>query len=91
MTIDALLSALVAIHAAQAALLRPGITLPGLRLAVQLDRGYGLGAMLSVAAGIGRVLYGAKAAQFYLANPLVWTKIVLLAALALLSAPRACS
>lgn len=83
MTIDALLSALhlvfaftlVAILAAQTALLRPGITLPGLRLAAQLDRGYGLGATLLLAAGVGRVLHGAKAAQFYLANPLFWTKI----------------
>lgn len=87
MTIDALLFARVAILAAQAALLRPGITLPGLRRAAQLDRGYGLGAMLLVAAGIGRVLYGAKAAQSYRANPLFWTKIVLFAALALLAVP----
>lgn len=95
MTLDALLSALhfvlafalVAILAAQAALLRPGMTLVALRLAASLDRGYGAGAMLLVAAGFGRVFFGIKDAQFYLANPLFWTKIALFVAVALLSIP----
>ena len=60
MTIDFLLSALhfllvfllVAILAAQGALIRPGMALPGLRLAAKLDRGYGaLATMLRIGHG----------------------------------------
>ncbi|GMV59872.1 MAG: hypothetical protein AMXMBFR72_29650 [Betaproteobacteria bacterium] len=95
MTLDAWLSvlhfvlvfALVAILAAQAALLRPPLTVANLALAAKLDRGYGAAALLLLAAGFGRVFFGAKPAQFYLANPVFWTKIALFAAVALLSIP----
>lgn len=95
MTVDMLVSALhfvfvfalVAILAAQAALIRPGMTAASLRITALLDRGYGAGALLLLGAGFGRVFFGAKGAQFYLANPLFWTKIVLFFAVALLSLP----
>ena len=93
MTIDFLLSALhflfvfslVAILAAQGALLRPGMTSPNLRLAAKLDRGYGAGAVLLLAVGFGRVFPGAKGSQFYLSNPFFWTRIFLFAVVAVLS------
>ncbi len=95
MTIDWLLSALhfllvfilVAILAAQGALLRSGMTASGLRLAAKLDRGYGASAALLLAAGFGRVFFGAKGSPFYLSNPIFWAKICLFATVALFSIP----
>jgi putative membrane protein len=58
-----------------------------LRLAARLDRAYGASAVLLLGVGFGRVFYGAKGAQFYLANPMFWVKIGLFAAVALLSIP----
>lgn len=95
MTLDALLSALhfvlafglVAILAAQTALLRPGMSSSSLRLAANLDRGYGAAALLLLGAGFARVFFGAKAASFYLSNPVFWAKLGVFAAVALLSIP----
>ena len=69
-----LVFALVAILAAQSALIRPGITASSLHLAVNLDRAYGASAMLLLGVGFGRVYWGAKGSSFYLSNPL-WAKI----------------
>ena len=95
MIVDALLSglhfllafSLVAILAAQGVLIRPGITASGLRLAAQLDRAYGASAALLLGIGFGRVFYGAKGAVFYLSNPMFWVKLLLFAAVAVLSIP----
>jgi putative membrane protein len=93
MTLDAWLSALhfvlvfgvVAVLAAQAALVRPGMSVSGLRLAAQLDRGYGAASLLLLGAGFARVFFGAKGASFYLSNPVFWIKLALFAAVGLLS------
>ncbi len=93
--IDLLLSAfhfllvftLVAILAAESALIRPGMTALSLRLAVSLDRGYGVSAVLLLGAGFSRIYWGAKGSSFYLLNPLFWTKIGLFAVVALFSIP----
>ena len=95
MMIDLFLSAfhfllvftLVAILAAQSAVIRPGITHSSLRLAASLDRGYGASAVLLLGVGFGRVYWGAKGSSFYLLNPLFWTKIALFAIVAVLSIP----
>ena len=95
MMIDLLLSAfhfllvftLVAILAAQSAVIRPGITASSLRLAADLDRGYGASALLLLGVGFSRVYWGAKGPSFYLLNPLFWTKIGFFAVVALLSIP----
>jgi putative membrane protein len=77
--------ALVAILAAQWALIRPGVAAAALRLAAHLDRGYGAAALLLLGAGFARVFYGAKGASFYLSNPVFWAKLALFAAAGLLS------
>lgn len=79
--------ALVAVLAAQSILVRPGITLPNLRLAANLDRTYGASAMLLLGVGFSRVWWGAKGSSFYLSNPLFWTKIGLFMVVAALSIP----
>jgi putative membrane protein len=78
---------LVAIHAAQCALIRPGITASSLRLAATLDRAYGASAVLLLAVGFSRVYWSAKGSSFYLSNPLFWTKIGLFMTVAMLSIP----
>jgi putative membrane protein len=78
---------LVAILAAQSALIRPGITASSLGLAANLDRVYGASAVLLLGAGFSRVYWGAKGSSFYLSNPLFWTKIGLFMTVAFLSIP----
>lgn len=77
--------ALVAILAAQCALVRLGMTASGLRLAANLDRVYGATAGLLLGVGFARVFYGAKSPSIYLSNPLFWTKIGLFTTVALIS------
>lgn len=78
---------LVAILAAQSALIRPELTVSSLRLAAGLDRGYGASAVLLLGVGFSRIYWGAKGSSFYLLNPLFWTKIGLFAVIAVLSIP----
>lgn len=79
--------ALVAILAAQSALMRAGITVSSLRLAANLDRAYGASAVLLLGVGFSRVYWGAKGSSFYLSNPLFWVKIGLFTTVAVLSIP----
>lgn len=93
--IDLLLSAshfllaftLVAILAAQSALIRPGVTASSLGLAANLDRVYDSSAVLLLGVGFGRVYWGAKGSSFYLSNPLFWARIGLFTIVAVLSIP----
>ncbi|MFO0698196.1 MAG: DUF2214 family protein [Nitrospira sp.] len=78
---------LVAVLAAQYALIRPGMTASGLRPVAHLDRIYGISAVLLLGVGLARVFWGAKGSSFYLSNPIFWTKIVLFATIAGLSIP----
>ncbi|UVT17984.1 MAG: DUF2214 family protein [Nitrospira sp.] len=78
---------LVAILAAQNALIRPGLSVSSLRLTTSLDRAYGSGAVLLLGAGFARVFFGAKGSSFYLSNPLFWIKIALFTTVAILSIP----
>jgi putative membrane protein len=78
---------LVAVLAAQYVLIRPGMTASGLRLAANLDRIYGMSAVLLLGVGFARVFWGAKGSSFYLSNPLFWTKIGLFTTVAILSIP----
>tara|TARA_R110002124_G_scaffold109676_12_gene262910 strand:- start:40165 stop:40617 length:453 start_codon:yes stop_codon:yes gene_type:complete len=77
--------ALIGVVAAEFALLRPG--LGGARLAqlARIDRAYGLVALLVVAAGVGRVMWGKVDASYYLANHVFWGKMGLLVIVGLLS------
>lgn len=76
---------LVAVLAAQAVLIRPGMRPTGLRLAANLDRSYGMVAMLLLGIGFARVFLGAKGSAFYISNPMFWAKLFFFGAVALLS------
>lgn len=52
---------------------------------VRLDAGFGATAMLVVAVGASRVIWGGKGWGFYEANPYFWAKIGLFAAIGLIS------
>ncbi len=82
-----LVFSLVAILAAQNALVRPGLTVSSLHLTASLDRAYGPGAVLLLGTGFARVFFGAKGSSFYLSNPLFWIKIGLFTTVAILSIP----
>jgi len=76
---------LVAILAAELALCRPGISGGALDRLARVDAAYGASAMLILAIGISRVIYGLKGAQYYLHNPWFWGKMSALIVVALLS------
>lgn len=78
---------LVALLAAQHALVRPGLSASSLRLTASLDRVYGASAALLLGIGFARVFWGVKGSSFYFSNPLFWTKIGLFATVAILSIP----
>ena len=77
--------ALVGIVAAEFALLQPGLA--GARLAqlARIDRAYGLVALLVIAAGVGRLLWGRTEAGYYLGNHVFWGKMGLFVLVGLLS------
>lgn len=82
-----LLVSLVAMLAMQATLVRPGLQGEALLRAAKLDQGYGMTAGLLLAVGFLRVFYGDKGPDFYLSNPMFWTKIGTFALVGLLSVP----
>lgn len=83
MVIDAVLAflhffgigCLVAVLAMQTALLN-GTPMPIERLN-KIDMGLGLSALLILAAGAGRVMWGLKGADYYIGNLVFWAKIAL--------------
>ncbi|MBU1304972.1 MAG: DUF2214 family protein [Alphaproteobacteria bacterium] len=77
--------AIVAIVAAEFALLRPGISGVRLHQLATVDRYYGIAAVLVLAAGIGRVFLGRTDASYYLGNHVFWGKMMLFLAVGLLS------
>lgn len=74
---------LVAALAMEGAMLRAPV-IDTARL-VRLDAGFGATAMLVVAVGASRVIWGGKGWAFYEANPFFWAKIGLFAAIGLVS------
>lgn len=74
---------LVAALAMEGAMLRAPAIVPA-RL-VRLDAVFGMTAMLAVAVGVSRVIWGGKGWAFYEANPFFWAKIGLFAAIGLIS------
>ena len=70
-----LVFALVAMLAAEIAAIRPNMRADQIDHLSRLDRGYGIVAGLVVIIGIARVLWGAKGADFFLANPWFWGKM----------------
>lgn len=76
---------LVAIFAAEFALLRPGIEGRRLDQLGALDRAYGGIAMLVIVVGILRVIFGAAGWQYYVGNWVFWAKMVAFAGVGLAS------
>lgn len=60
-------------------------TAPAIRLLGRIDLIYGISAGVAVLAGIGRILHGIKGTDFYLGNPLFWTKMGVFALIGLIS------
>ena len=76
---------LVALLAAETALMRPGLSAVDLRRLALLDRGYGLSAALVLAIGFSRAVWGVRGWDYYADNPVFWAKVGAFAAVGLLS------
>jgi len=76
---------LVAAQAAQAVLLRPGLSANGVRRLAFYDRIYGLSAVAVLASGVLRLTLGAKGVAFYMHNPWFHAKIAVYVLIALCS------
>ena len=66
---------LVAIPAAELALMRGAAAAPRVAQLARLDAVYGLLATAILAIGFGRVFWGAKGSAFFLHNPVFWAKL----------------
>ena len=78
---------LAAILAAELAVTSPGLAGDRLRRLQRLDRHYGALAVLIIAVGVLRVIYGGKGPDFYLASHAFWAKMAAFALVGLLSIP----
>jgi putative membrane protein len=76
---------LVAVPAAELALMRGQVGALRVRHLAALDATYGALAGLILAIGFGRVFWGAKGAAFFLGNPVFWAKIAFFALVGLAS------
>lgn len=93
MTLDAWLAiahhvavfALLAVLAAEWGAVRPGLSAAGAARVARIDALYGASAGLVITAGVLRVIFGAKPADFYLENPVFWVKMAAIAAVGILS------
>ena len=77
--------ALLAVLAAEWALVRPGLDADGVRRLTRVDAFYGALAGLVIVIGISRVVWGAKPADFYTGSTTFWLKMAALAIVGLLS------
>jgi putative membrane protein len=71
--------------AAEAMLLRGDLGARDLASLVRSDVGYALSAIVALATGLGRALFGAKGWAFYADNPVFWVKLGLFLAVGLIS------
>src|SRR3712207_185833 len=93
MTADAILAighhlaafGLVGLLVAELVLLRGPMRAAEIARFARVDALYGIAAGAVVAIGIGRLLFGAVPAGYYLGNAFFWTKMAALAAVALIS------
>lgn len=76
---------LIAALFAEFVLLRQPPSADGVRTLARVDQAYGGAAVLLLAAGFARVFWGAKGADFYLDNPVFWTKVAVFVMVGLLS------
>ncbi len=78
---------LVAIFAAEFALLRPGIEAKRLGQLASLDRAYGAMAGLVIVVGVVRVIFGSAGWEFYVGNWVFWAKMIAFLGVGLASIP----
>ena len=76
---------LLAVLAAEWGLVRPGMTVADFRRLARVDAAYGAVAGAVIIAGVARVIWGVKPAEFYLESTTFWLKMASFAAVALLS------
>ena len=76
---------LAGVLAAEVALMRPGLTLAGLKRLAIVDAHYGAMAVAILVVGGLRVAYGIKGPEAYLSNPFFWAKMAAFGAVALIS------
>ena len=76
---------LAAVIAAEWALVRRGMTAADIRRLGRVDAAYGVVAGAVIIAGVARVIWGAKPAEFYLESTTFWLKMAAFVAVALLS------
>ncbi|CAN7293135.1 DUF2214 family protein [Devosia sp. LjRoot16] len=78
---------LVAIFAAEFALLRTGLEGKRLRQLASLDRAYGATAMLVIVVGVVRVIFGSAGWEYYVGNWVFWAKMIAFLGVGLASIP----
>lgn len=78
---------LVAIYAAEFALLRPGLAGPRITQLARIDAAYGAVAGIVVVVGIVRVIFGAVGWQYYVGNQFFWAKMAAFVIAGLLTIP----
>lgn len=78
---------LIVILAMEFALVQPGLSGRTLDRVARLDRAYGLIAVIVIAIGISRVVFGLKGWDAYATNWAFWGKMASIAAIAVLSVP----
>jgi putative membrane protein len=71
----------------ETALIRMPLTALIITRLARIDAGTGLGAAIILVAGVGRVMYGLKGGEFYIANHIFWAKMTLFALVAGASIP----
>jgi putative membrane protein len=76
---------LAAVIAAEWALVRRGMAAADIRRLGRVDSAYGVVAGAVIIAGVARVIWGAKPAEFYLESTTFWLKMAAFVAVALLS------
>jgi putative membrane protein len=76
---------LAAVLAAEWGLVRPGMAAADIRRLGRIDGAYGAVAGVVIIAGVSRVIWGIKPAEFYLESTTFWLKMAAIAAVALLS------
>lgn len=78
---------LVAIFAAEFALVRPGLNGSRLSQLAKIDNAYGAMAGAVIVVGVLRVLFGDMGWEYYVHNPVFWAKMAAIAVVGLLSIP----
>jgi putative membrane protein len=80
-----LIFSLAAIIAVESMLIQQALSGRTIGMLARIDRSYGVIAMLIIAVGIGRVMFGLKGWEFYVYNWAFWAKMAAFAMVGLLS------